>query len=51
VPSPLAPPAGCHFHPRCPDAIERCSQERPALRQIGDRQVACHLVVDAAFGA
>jgi peptide/nickel transport system ATP-binding protein len=44
VPSPLAPPAGCHFHPRCPHAIARCGIERPLLRQIAPaRWVACHL--------
>jgi oligopeptide/dipeptide ABC transporter ATP-binding protein len=42
IPSPLAPPSGCAFHPRCPIAVARCRTERPALR--GDeRQVACHL--------
>jgi peptide/nickel transport system ATP-binding protein len=40
VPNPLAPPAGCAFHPRCPHANERCTKERPAL--IG--AVACHAV-------
>ncbi len=45
VPSPVRPPSGCHFHPRCPLAVERCRQERPALRNIAkERQVACHLV-------
>lgn len=43
MPSPMAPPAGCRFHPRCPYATERCSKEEPELRQIGDRRVACHL--------
>jgi peptide/nickel transport system ATP-binding protein len=44
IPSPLAPPSGCHFHPRCPRAIPRCSMEVPMLRDIGpDRQSACHL--------
>jgi oligopeptide transport system ATP-binding protein len=44
-PSPLAPPAGCHFHPRCPKAEERCRTERPSLRVIGDdHAAACHLV-------
>jgi oligopeptide transport system ATP-binding protein len=42
VPSPLAPPSGCHFHPRCPIAVERCSRERPALRLVAERYVACH---------
>jgi dipeptide transport system ATP-binding protein len=43
LPSPLDPPPGCPFHPRCPDAMPRCGQESPALRAAGDRWVACHL--------
>jgi peptide/nickel transport system ATP-binding protein len=44
IPSPLAPPAGCHFHPRCPHAMPRCSTEAPLLREIAPgRQSACHL--------
>jgi peptide/nickel transport system ATP-binding protein len=44
IPSPLAPPSGCHFHPRCPKAIARCREEAPALREIGPgRLSACHL--------
>jgi peptide/nickel transport system ATP-binding protein len=44
IPSPLAPPAGCHFHPRCPIAVARCAGEAPALRDIGDNRLsACHL--------
>jgi oligopeptide transport system ATP-binding protein len=43
VPSPLKPPSGCHFHPRCPFAQERCSVEAPALRDLPDgRRAACH---------
>jgi oligopeptide/dipeptide ABC transporter ATP-binding protein len=43
IPSPLAPPTGCHFNPRCPLAEARCRGEAPALRQIGpERQAACH---------
>ncbi len=41
LPSPLDPPAGCHFHQRCPHAIDRCRAERPALRPLAARQVAC----------
>ncbi|HEY3808325.1 MAG TPA: oligopeptide/dipeptide ABC transporter ATP-binding protein [Steroidobacteraceae bacterium] len=41
-PSPLAPPSGCVFRTRCPLAIERCAREIPALRQVGDSEVACH---------
>ncbi len=44
IPSPLAPPSGCHFHPRCPHATARCAQEAPALREISPgRLSACHL--------
>ena len=43
IPSPLDPPAGCAFHPRCPLATERCRVERPALRDVGGRDVACHV--------
>ncbi len=41
LPSPLDPPAGCHFHLRCPHVQNRCGIERPELRVLGDRQVAC----------
>ena len=41
VPSPIAPPPGCPFHPRCPMAQARCSVERPLLTGDG-RQTACH---------
>jgi len=43
VPSPLAPPAGCRFHPRCPLALDRCAVEDPAPRIHEGRLVACHL--------
>jgi peptide/nickel transport system ATP-binding protein len=44
IPSPLDPPPGCHFHPRCPHAMERCRLEAPALREIAPgRHSACHL--------
>ena len=44
VPSPINPPSGCHFHPRCPYVEARCKTEAPALRDVGlGRQVACHL--------
>jgi peptide/nickel transport system ATP-binding protein len=43
VPSPVNPPEGCRFHPRCPIAQDRCRAERPMLAQQSDgRQVACH---------
>jgi peptide/nickel transport system ATP-binding protein len=45
IPSPLHPPSGCHFHPRCPLAMERCKTEVPALVHHGaQRSVACHVV-------
>jgi oligopeptide/dipeptide ABC transporter ATP-binding protein len=44
IPSPLNPPSGCHFHPRCPHAMARCAVEAPALREIApQRWSACHL--------
>ena len=44
VPSPIDPPSGCHFHPRCPLALDRCRVEAPALKQIEPgRWSACHL--------
>jgi peptide/nickel transport system ATP-binding protein len=44
IPSPLAPPPGCHFHPRCPHAMPRCKIDRPVLREIAPgRFSACHL--------
>ncbi|WP_422011367.1 ABC transporter ATP-binding protein [Reyranella sp.] len=43
IPSPMNPPAGCPFHPRCPLAIDRCRVEMPVLREVDDRKVACHL--------
>ncbi len=44
IPSPLHPPTGCHFHPRCPYAMPRCSVQAPALREVGaDHLSACHL--------
>ncbi len=50
VPSPLDPPPGCAFHPRCPLADERCRRETPALRQhdgpSAAHRVACHLAVE-----
>ncbi|MBL9024073.1 MAG: dipeptide ABC transporter ATP-binding protein [Myxococcales bacterium] len=44
VPSPLNPPAGCHFHPRCPSAEDRCKTEVPKLRELAPGvTAACHL--------
>ncbi len=44
VPSPIDPPAGCAFHPRCPHADARCRSERPELKSVDGAQVACHAV-------
>jgi oligopeptide transport system ATP-binding protein len=44
VPNPIRPPSGCHFHPRCPHAMERCRTQAPLLREIAPgRMAACHL--------
>ncbi|QFT98946.1 Oligopeptide transport ATP-binding protein OppF [Roseovarius sp. THAF8] len=42
IPDAINPPSGCAFHPRCPIAIDRCSKERPQMRQLGQTRVACH---------
>jgi len=41
VPSPVNPPAGCHFHPRCPDVMEKCKKEYPGLSAISKTRT-CH---------
>ena len=44
VPNPINPPSGCHFHPRCPKAFDRCKVESPALKEVaGGHLAACHL--------
>jgi len=47
VPSPEAPPSGCPFHPRCPQAMDHCRSQPPALRDLGmadsPHEVRCHL--------
>jgi len=43
VPSPINPPSGCRFHPRCPQVMDRCKFESPELQQKGDHRIACHL--------
>jgi peptide/nickel transport system ATP-binding protein len=44
LPSPLRPPTGCSFHPRCPHAMARCASEMPVLRELGPGHAsACHL--------
>jgi peptide/nickel transport system ATP-binding protein len=44
LPSPLDPPTGCAFHPRCPHVMPRCKVERPALKEVAAGHIsACHL--------
>jgi dipeptide transport system ATP-binding protein len=43
IPSPLNPPTGCPFHPRCPIAIAECTSRVPIQREVHNRIVACHL--------
>jgi dipeptide transport system ATP-binding protein len=43
LPSPLSPPSGCVFSTRCPHVVAQCHSERPLLRELSGRQVACHL--------
>ncbi|MGH7125830.1 MAG: ABC transporter ATP-binding protein, partial [Stellaceae bacterium] len=47
IPSPAAPPPGCVFHTRCPIAVERCRQEVPEWRRLGETMVACHRAEEA----
>jgi oligopeptide/dipeptide ABC transporter ATP-binding protein len=49
-PDPADPPPGCRFHPRCPLAVERCWVERPPIREVEGRNVACHRAEDALAG-
>ncbi|MBC8280284.1 MAG: ATP-binding cassette domain-containing protein [Chloroflexi bacterium] len=44
VPSPINPPSGCNFHPRCPFAMDRCSVEEPVMKDMGSNHLlSCHL--------
>ena len=43
IPSPLSPPSGCHFHPRCPNATDICRETPPVTREVDGHLVACHL--------
>jgi len=48
LPSPLAPPSGCSFHPRCPSCVELCTRVRPELEEKGEgTRAACHRPLDA----
>ena len=48
VPSPMNPPAGCRFHPRCPEAMPRCAEDPPLTRAVAtDHLVRCHLYADS----
>src|SRR5690606_10459912 len=51
VPSPIAPPPGCSFHPRCPFADARCRIEPPRLARYGGSIVACHGVEEGRIPA
>ena len=44
LPSPVNPPSGCPFHPRCPIAVSACAEDRPQMRAVSGRDVACSLV-------
>ncbi len=47
IPSPIAPPPGCRFHPRCPVAIDRCSADEPAMTEFGrGHSAACHVAAE-----
>jgi oligopeptide/dipeptide ABC transporter ATP-binding protein len=47
VPSPLKPPPGCRFHPRCPECMPVCRKQAPVMRQVAAAHlVACHLHID-----
>ena len=46
IPSPINPPSGCRFHPRCPYAREICSREEPPLRKCSGGMCACHFPLE-----
>lgn len=50
VPSPINPPSGCTFHPRCPYATDRCKAERPKALPIEGGTVACHAIEEGRLG-
>ena len=43
VPSPIDPPSGCRFHPRCPQVMDKCKVQQPKLIPVADHEVSCHL--------
>ena len=51
VPSPINPPSGCPFHPRCPSADARCREQMPSVRVVGETRVACHAVEEGRLPA
>ena len=52
IPSPMNPPGGCPFHPRCPHAVARCASDKPALRAVGPGHwAACHFAESFTPGA
>jgi dipeptide transport system ATP-binding protein len=50
LPSPLDPPPGCAFNPRCPLAFDRCVRERPLLLPVAGREAACHACEESEAG-
>jgi oligopeptide/dipeptide ABC transporter ATP-binding protein len=51
LPSPINPPPGCTFHPRCPWAFDRCPREEPALEAYGATRAAGHAVEEGRIEA
>ncbi len=51
MPSPIDPPSGCAFHPRCPFVAERCRRERPEPIEADGARVACHGVEEGRIPA
>ncbi|MDY6980640.1 MAG: ABC transporter ATP-binding protein, partial [Pseudomonadota bacterium] len=51
LPSPINPPAGCHFHPRCPQAMAVCKQAYPGVTTMDEREVRCYLYEEKGRGA
>ncbi|MBC7432832.1 MAG: ABC transporter ATP-binding protein [Rubritepida sp.] len=47
IPNLLSPPSGCRFHPRCALAVEQCTRDKPVMRDVAGRSVACHLAEHA----